>query len=962
MDEVALLRKKLEREKAARLKAEHILEQKSRELFKANQKLQNLNQTLEATVSERTAELQQMGQQYQQIVEQAIDLIYRTDAQGHITYVNQIAEQKYGYQEEEIIGQYYTYFVPETFKQSVEAYYQQVFAERREVDYAEFPAVAKDGQTYWFGQEVRLVFDAQGAIKGTFAVARDITDRKQSERRLRETQTRLKSLIANLQAGILVEDQNRRIVLSNHEFCRLFSIPAAPDDLIGGDCVQALEQAKHLFSAPEAFSQRITQLLYEQNVVVGDVLKMVNGTILERDYIPIFVDQTYFGHLWQYRDVTEQKRAAERLRESEEKYRGIMENMELGLLEVDNQQIIQRAYDSFCRMTGYRSEELIGRSAPDIFLSAEAMAQMKEQEEARKKGETNVYEIQIRHKDGHLLWVLISGAPIRNVHGEVVGSIGIHYDITDRKLLEEQLRTSKQEAEDARAAEQQFLARMSHEIRTPLNAILGMTHLLYDTPTTEEQENYLSVLKRSADILLGLVSDVLDFNKIQKGEMAVDRQELNVPNLLNDLQHSFDWQLTGKPVELHLDLDQRIHPALLGDELMMNQVFMNLLGNAVKFTDRGSITLGAMLKNDTQTQQSIRFYVQDTGVGIPSDELELIFQHFKQARTTQRATYGGTGLGLTIARQLVALQGGKLEVDSAQGKGTTFYFTLQFPKAAKPAAADLPSTPVASPPSLPVSMQVLIVEDNVMNQTYVTTLMRKWGYDYHLATHGQQAIRLADQTAFDLILMDLYMPDMDGYEATQRLRQSKGPNQHTPIIALTASATPSVKERVFAAGMNHFLTKPFRPPILREAMMRFGQQQHTLPRERKQDDPFPAALDTQHLAELYGGDLDYAAEMFDLFLSYTLPEFRQLATLLEQADTGALAQRAHKVKPAFSMVGLTSLTGQLDTLERAAKDQQSVEALSTLYQACARHLDEVIPALEYTLAKLKNQSPDGNKP
>ncbi|MEN0005406.1 MAG: PAS domain S-box protein, partial [Bacteroidota bacterium] len=451
MEEIELLGRKLEREQAARAQAESILEKKSLELYAANEALRQLNERLETTIQERTADLDRIAKQYRQIVENVSDLIYRADAIGTITYINQVAFVKFGYTEAEVIGKRFTAFIHPDFRTKVIKFYQEVFQKGQPQSYFEFPILDKWGKTVWLGQNVQLLKKGE-QIDQVFAVARDITARKAAE-----------------------------IELSH---------------------------------------------------------------------------------------------AQRRLRESEEKYRGIMENMELGLLEVDVEQNILRAYDSFCEMTGYTSDELIGQNAEEIFIVPAFKSVIQAEDRDRRTGKSSVYEVQIKHKNGRPIWVLISGAPIYDSAGKMVGSIGIHYDITNRKMLEEELRQAKEVAEEARAAEQQFLARMSHEIRTPLNAIVGMTHLLYDTQPSSEQQEYLTVLKRSADILTGLISDILDFSKIQAGEMKVVKQPLDLPGLVQSMRKTFSLQFENRPVAVRANIDQRITNLLLGDELLLSQVLL----------------------------------------------------------------------------------------------------------------------------------------------------------------------------------------------------------------------------------------------------------------------------------------------------------------------------------------------------------------------------------------------------
>ena len=316
---------------------------------------------------------------------------------------------------------------------------------------------------------------------------------------------------------------------------------------------------------------------------------------------------------------------AEELVRSEEKYRGIIEGMELGLLEVDLNHKIVRAYDWFCDMTGYLVGELEGKNALEILVDEEDLTIMDEQDEVREQGQAGVYEMRIKKKNGEFIWVLISGTPLYNFEGKVIGSMGIHYDISDRKKMEQELQLSKKAAEAARDAEKQFLARMSHEIRTPLNAIIGMAHLLSATSSTPEQKDHVKSIKTSGDLLLKIVSDILDISKIEANEIKIHKEIFNLRTLIISLQKTFQVKIDREQVKIFSKIDENIENLLIGDELLLTQILMNLISNAVKFTKVGTIRIGVKLLAIEQENYILEFEVSDTGVGIQEEKLNLIF-------------------------------------------------------------------------------------------------------------------------------------------------------------------------------------------------------------------------------------------------------------------------------------------------------------------------------------------------
>ncbi|TDB63725.1 PAS domain S-box protein [Arundinibacter roseus] len=811
-------KRRWEREREARKSAEAILETKSTELHEANEKLRRLNEELEQEVQTRTAALQETEARYQQLVESALDVLYRADQMGRFTYVNPIGIEKFEYSEQEILGMSFIELLHPDSKSEVLSFYAKVFEQKQERSYFEFKALSKSGRVIWIGQNVQLIFTADGEIAELVAVARDRTARKLTEEKLDTTQLRLSSLISNLHSGILVEDENRYTVLVNQAICDIFDLPTSPENLIGLDCSQWAEQSKHLFKQPEEFVARIDELLRNKQLVVNEQLEMNNNRYLERDYIPIFSGNSYLGHLWRYNDITEVYETQELIRRSEEKYRGIIENMELGLLEVDIDEVILKAYGYFCSMVGYEPEELIGKKATEILLPVDYYELMANNQQKRLKGESGSYEMPLIKKDGSLIWVLVSAAPVYNHLGEVSGSIGIHYNITNRKQLETDLALAKNLAEEAQIAEKEFLANMSHEIRTPLNAIIGMASLLYDTRPTPEQLEYIDILKVSANFLLSLISDLLDMAKIEAGRIEIQARAFDLAGSLRTLQRTFQLKMEGRPIQVEASLDINVPSTVVGDEVLLHQILMNLLGNADKFTEKGKIGIRVKPMHQTNTHITLEFQVFDTGIGIAEDKLDLIFQKFKQVNDRQRQKHKGTGLGLAIVKELVRLQGGEIRATSTPKQGTVFTFTITYGLTSGVSVAVKPA-PVLGNLSDNASLagrRILVVEDSLMNQKYISTVLNKWQVVFEIAQDGQEAVSKAHQALYDLILMDLQMPIMDGYEATIAIRSTQNPNQQTPIVALTASAMLDQKEKALKSGMDDFLTKPFTPPQLED--------------------------------------------------------------------------------------------------------------------------------------------------
>lgn len=956
--ELAILKRRIEREINSRKQAEAILEQKALELFQANRELRSLNESLENRIAERAKELEASELRYRQIIETASDIIYRADVAGYFTYVNPQAEAVMGYSQEEIIGKHFMDFIPEDWKERVNAYYRYARETQELNTYLEFPIITKSGEKRWLGQNVQLIV-VKGTIAEAAAVARDITERKITENALFTTQLRMTNLIGNLQSGILVENENRQVVLTNERFCKTFQLDLKPDALIGINSAKAIQKKKHLFLDGEKFESSLHDLLAKREISVGELLEMKDGRLIERDYIPIFANGNYLGHLWQYRDVTETRKAEEMLRKSEEKYRGILENMELGLMEVDINGKIVRVYDKFLQMTGYEEEELLGRDANRVFVPDEFLPVMRQQTKDREKGIAGNYEIQLFRKDGSRIWMLIAGTPIYDEMGNMTGSVGIHYDLSKQKEMQQQLFEARLKAEEAQEAEKQFLANMSHEIRTPLNAIIGMSHLMYDTGLTEEQKGYLDILRNSSEILRSLINDLLDIAKIRAGKMEISKKEFDLIGLVRTLIKTFQLKLDHKDdVEVESEIDPRLKNLVLGDDLLLNQILLNLLGNAEKFTHEGKIGVRAFQKKKEGNIVSVVFEVFDTGIGIPKEKLELIFQSFRQVDGDIKREYGGTGLGLSIVKQLVEMQGGGLEVESAEGHGTVFRFTLDYEDTGKP-----PETADNKIQALHAEIsgnhQILMVEDNSMNRRYLGSLLKKWNLDYDEAINGQVGVEMAQAKKYDLIFMDIQMPVLDGYGATIAIRSSANLNQETPIVALTASAILSRKDKAFEAGMNGYVSKPFTPAQLLEALNEFLPQSDVIVdinEEEKEENGsdetdtagfvFSEKLDGERLFDLYGDDMEYAFDMFDAFIEKVEKEYIDLRPLFEQEEWGPLSKLTHKLKPAFAMVGLSDLEVLFQKLEDESGSDEVVPAdVKATFEKAETEVDSIIPLI-----------------
>jgi PAS domain S-box-containing protein len=530
---------------------------------------------------------------------------------------------------------------------------------------------------------------------------------------------------------------------------------------------------------------------------IVDTVKILNATSLVQKEMNGFV-----------KDLIKERDLLIRKNENriEEKYRRIIEDLKFGLLEVDLEENITKVYPAFCDLVGYSEKELLGNNARILMVHAEDISNFDIQNEMRKEGQTSVYETKIRTKSGVYKWVIISGAPIYNEQNRVIGSIGIHVDISERKKMEADLIKATEKAQTSVKSKELFLANMSHEIRTPMNVIIGMSELLNDTKLSVVQQKYLNAIHHSSENLLSLINSILDYSKIEAQQLTLENLDINFHSFFENLKLSFLPYAQEKRIDFNVNVASDVCEILLGDRHKINQVFVNLINNAIKFTDEGSVSVNCFVEATTKSHQMLKFEIVDTGIGIAKNNLSTVFQTFKQEDSSIARKYGGTGLGLSICKGIISSMGGSIELKSEKNKGSTFSFLLKFKK--KISKQD-PSQPIEKTKiKMFNNVKILIAEDNQLNQMLIKAILDKESIQYELAENGEQVLEKLKTTNFDLILMDIQMPIMDGVSATIEIRNNL--KSSIPIIALTANASVSDELKYKEVGMNDHLSKPFK--------------------------------------------------------------------------------------------------------------------------------------------------------
>lgn len=990
-----------------------------------------------------------------------------------------------------------------------------------------------------------------------------IAKRAEAENELIATANRLSSLIQNIQAGILVESESRKVILTNNQFCNIFMPGISFTDLIGADCSNAAEQSKHLATDPETFVQRIQTIVQDKKLVINEEISFADGRFFERDYIPVYINNEYKGHLWKYRDITinkkirddiaesekkhrlilnaaldaivhidiqgiirfwnpqaetifgwkaeevtgkdmaaiiipenyreahrqgmthflqtgtgpvlnkpleitainrqgsvfpvelaiipirekeniffcgfirdisarkkaeekvkaneellqfalegagdgiwefnfetrktyysehnkvlagydpdetvpdwlellhpediyifetlekdyldgriqlhkkeyrirhknghytwildrgrivsrdetgkplrlvgthtditNRKQAEQSLLANEEKYRSIIANMNLGLMEVNLDEIILFANNSFCEMSGYNPQELIGKKAAELFVRGANAEIAETKNEKRKAGISDAYEIGVTNKNGEQKWWLVSGAPRYDDQDRLVGSIGIHLDITAQKNLELELLDARESAEQSAAAKEIFLANMSHEIRTPMNAIIGMGRQLHRTSLNDQQQFYLETINKAAEHLLVLINDILDISKIEAGKLNLEYIGFRPDEVINHCIQVMEHKAEEKGLKLLKENIPDKSTVFLGDPYRLTQILLNLLSNAIKFTEEGKVTVSCLMQPVINKRQLIILSVKDTGIGMDAEFLNSIFRKFTQEEQSTARKYGGTGLGMSISKQLTELMDGQIEVSSQKGEGSTVTLTIPF---AVGAEEDVPqSKGKLTDSSILKDKKILLVEDNEMNRLVATTLLENYGVQIEEVFNGAEAVRELKNNYYDLVLMDVQMPVLNGLDATRIIRQDI--NQFVPIIALTANAIKGEAEKCLKAGMNDYISKPFEEEELINAIARWlgeGPESFTPNQssvmEIKPTTPLYELVKLERIAQ---NNKAFILKMVTLFSRQAPADVREIEAAFKKQDYNTVRSVAHRMKPSIDNMGIVSL-------------------------------------------------------
>jgi PAS domain S-box-containing protein len=608
------------------------------------------------------------------------------------------------------------------------------------------------------------------------------------------------------------------------------------------------------------------------------------------------------------------------------------------------------------KITGVSRKELKGTDFLNYFTEPQKARDV--YKEIFDIGSVADYPLTLRHANGKLTDVLFNGSVYKDNRGNVLGVVIVARDVTEQKRIATELteaivfaelavgiaEEAKEKAESATLiaenavkAKQQFLSNMSHEIRTPMNAIIGFTKVLLKTELTIKQKEYLLAIKMSGDSLIVLINDILDLAKVDAGKMVFEQIPFKMAASISAMLHLFETKIMEKNLKLVKEYDDNIPEVLVGDPVRLHQIILNLVSNAVKFTSKGKITVSVDLLHEDENQAIIRFSVADTGIGIPETKIGKIFENFQQASSGTSRLYGGTGLGLAIVKQLVEPQGGTITVKSKIDEGTTFSFVLSFLKTTAEAEAE--------PENLELDVEikginVLVVEDITLNQLLMKTLLDDFGFERDVADNGKIAIEMMQKKSYDVVLMDLQMPEMNGFEATDYMRNTMKSN--VPIIALTADVTTADLAKCKLVGMNDYIAKPVDERLLYSKIIGLIKRCNGSEVSIKEDISTYKYIDLDYLNQRTKSRPKLMMEMITAYLEQTPPLITAMKQSLVDKDWDLLYASVHKMIPSFSIMGIS-----IDFENMARKVQE---------YAINQKQAEGIPDLVFQLEKICSQA------
>lgn len=927
---------------------------------------QNINALGASRALLKTSE-ERMGLLVDNIKDYAIVML---DPEGNILSWNEGASGISGYKSEEIVGRHVSAFYPEEdVRAGIPAANLLAANERGEI-HTDGWQKRKDGTLFWAHVTITRLLDEERKMRGFVKITRDITEQRRAEMAIRQSRAQLAMSQQLAHIGSWELDLETKSLNWSDELFHIYGNSPATEEIRFERMFLLTHPADREFvmnTILDAINKH-SSFDFRRRIVrsdgavrtlhsLGEVIFNESGTAVKM----VGADQ----------DITE------RLHEEE------MEKLAMAATKSFNSVIIANSEgkiewvnEGFTKLTGYSFEEVhhthgeLLRRGGLTGLSRE----MVDYQRLLQENKPVVYESKNYSKSGHEYWVITTLTPVIGQDGKIERIIAIDSDISERKKVEEDLILSnriaehslkkgnkalsdllraKKELEESMTVKEQFLAKMSHEIRTPMNAIVGLSEIMMETPLTNEQKESMDAIKLSSQNLLSIINDILDFSRLSSGKVDLESIPFKPGDVMEGVLRTVGFTATQKGITLAIDADAAKLPEYVnGDSVRLGQILLNLVGNAIKFTEKGKITVSEKLLDECDGKVTLEFAVTDTGIGIPQDRLATIFDSFTQASNETSRKYGGSGLGLTIVKQLAELHGGTVNVTSEIGKGSSFIVTLQYS-----IAGEMQQGPEEQHTTLPEAAldgkRILLAEDNEMNQMLARRVFDKWNFHLEIANNGKIAVERLANEDFDLVLMDVQMPEMDGYTATQHIR-TKLPKEKSriPIIAMTAHAIVGEAEKCISIGMNDYISKPFNRNVLYEKICTQLKQQPLHLHEEEQTIQKKSAsglVDLTYLTELAEGSEEFIQRMIRAFLAQTPQLIGQMKQGAAQKSWQEVRAAAHKMKPSMDFIGIHKLKSVVAQIENNAHDGKNLDQIPDMIAEVETVCDKAIQELESML-------------
>jgi PAS domain S-box-containing protein len=881
---------------------------------------------------------------YRVLVENSQAIIYTHDLEGEIKSANQQMVESLGYENQELLNRNFKSIIPAERHSDYDAYLDRI--REKGSDSGIVRIKTHDGDVRILSY-INNLYRPETAIPYVLGHAQDITEQHRTRLDLQASERRFAQLINEAPFGISLVGKDGKFEFVNEVYSSILGYD--PEELVGKhftDVRMKADQAesRHIH---ESFLNATEQISGEYQLLTKEGKQV---EVLARSISISGSDQTQ-KRVTFMTDITRRKEVEKRLRESEKRYRDVINNSTEVIFETDHDGRWTFLNPAWKELTGFEGMQCLGRSFTD-YVHDEDYEMILDRFLSLHNTEQNSFSERVRYLtvDGTFRWTEMSARLRFGEDGEVLGTSGTLTDLTTQIRAEQALIDARNEAEDTAKAKELFLANMSHEIRTPMNGVLGMSHLLRDTELDTEQEEYVDAIRHSSENLLVVINDILDISKIESGKLQFENVPFDLQSSITEIERILQVKLKDKAIDFRIEMDERLPRQVSGDRARLNQILMNLVDNAIKFTEEGYVALSIREKSYQDGIHWLEIEVEDTGIGIEEELQEHIFDLFSQADASINRKYGGTGLGLAIVKRLIEMQEGELRLESTVGEGSTFTLRLPFQKVDFDGVLQHEEDTTITNGDFS-DLNVLVVDDNKVNRMWTHRLLDRWKAYVYEAESGMQTLQQVNTHPIDVVLMDIQMPEMDGYETTQFIRQKLNiRTRDVKIIGVSADVMEGQRERCLQSGMDGFLGKPFEPEDLYEVLQRVtesSQSVSTKAIDRQKPSQAHMFIDLSTLNEMAGEDQEFKTSIINAFLPLAERAVVDLPELYQQRSAEKIARLVHQLKPNCRYFGMDAyeITKKVKAEAEKERDRIDWDGLNSEIEALIDDLNGAIQEL-----------------